>query len=77
MSVAILLIRIMEQWFTSKNLFKEECLLHLEDDKGTYWKTVDQIREDILEEIPSRLCIILILFKMQGMEHVAESIIHI
>ena len=42
----------------SKTLFKEQCLMHLEDGKGTYCKTVDQTREDILEEILSRLCII-------------------
>ena len=61
----------------SKNLFKEQCLLHLEDGKGTYCKTVDQTREDILEEILSRLRMILIPFKKQGIgwAHVAESIL--
>ena len=61
----------------SKKLFKEQCLLHLEDGKGTYWKIEDQTREDILEEILSRLRMILIPFKTQGMgwAHVAESIL--
>jgi hypothetical protein len=63
----------------SKNLFKEQCILHLEDGKGTYCKTVDQTKEDILEEVFSRLCMILIPFKKQGMEwaQVAESILHV
>ena len=61
----------------SKNLFKEQCLLHLEDGKGTYCKTVDQTKEDILEEIFSKLRMILIPLKKQGMgwAHVAESIL--
>lgn len=61
----------------SKTLFKEQCLLHLEDGKGTYCKTVDQTKEDILEEIFSKLRMILIPLKKQGMgwAHVAESII--
>ena len=61
----------------SKELFKEQCLLHLEDGKGTYYKIADQTREDILEEILSRLRTILIPFKRQGegWKHVAESII--
>jgi hypothetical protein len=61
----------------SKKLFTEQCLLHLEDGKGTYCKTVDQTREDILEEILSRLRMILIPFKTRGMgwAHVAESIL--
>ena len=61
----------------SKKLFKEQCLLHLEDGKGTYCKIVDQTREDILEEILSRLRMILIPFKTRGMgwAHVAESIL--
>jgi hypothetical protein len=61
----------------SKNLFKEQCLLHLEDGKGTYCKTVDQTKEDILDEISSRLRMILIPLKKQGMgwAHVAESIL--
>jgi hypothetical protein len=61
----------------SKKLFTEQCLLHLEDGKGTYCKTVDQTREDILEEVLSRLRTILIPFKKEGMgwAHVAESIL--
>ncbi len=47
----------------SIKLFKEHCLLHLEDGKGTYCKTFDQTREDILEEILSLLHTILIPFK--------------
>jgi hypothetical protein len=61
----------------SKDLFKEQCLLHLEDDKGTYSKIVDQTKEDILEDIFLRLRLILTPFKRQGegWAHVAESII--
>ncbi len=45
--------------------------MHLEDGKGTNCKTVDQTREDILEEV------ILIPFKKEGMgwAHVAELIL--
>jgi len=50
----------------SKELFNEQCLLHLEDSKGTYYKVDDQSREDILEEILSQLRTILIPFKKQG-----------
>jgi hypothetical protein len=55
----------------------EQCLSHLEVGKGSYWKIVDQTMEDILEEILSRLRMILVLFKTQGMgwAHVAESMI--
>ncbi len=61
----------------SRKLFTEQCLLHLEVGKGTYCKTVDQTREDILEEVLSRLRTILIPFKKEGMgwAHVAESIL--
>ncbi len=49
----------------------------LEDGKGTYCKTVGQTKEDILDEISSRLRMILIPLKKQGMgwAHVAESIL--
>ena len=61
----------------SKELFKEQCLLHLEDSKGTYCKIADQTREDILKEILSRLRGTLIPFKAlgEGWKQVAESII--
>lgn len=51
--------------------------MHLEDGKGTYYKIVDQTKEDILDEILSKLRSILIPFKVQGegWKHVAESII--
>ena len=51
--------------------------MHLEDGKGTYYKIVDQTKEDILDEILSKLRSILIPFKAQGegWKHVAESII--
>jgi len=64
---------------SSKELFKEQCLMHLEDGKGTYCKTADKSREDILEEILSRLRLILIPFKKQGegWKQVVESIIMI
>ena len=35
----------------SQKLCKEQCLLHLEDGKGTYWKITDRTKEDILEEV--------------------------
>ena len=62
---------------SSKELFKEQCLLHLEDGKGTYCLIADKTRRDILEEILSRLKSILIPFKKQGegWKHVVESII--
>ena len=47
----------------SKELSKEQCLLHLEDGKGTYCRITDQTKEDILNEILSKLCMILIPFK--------------
>ena len=50
----------------SKELFKEQCLLHLEDAKGTYCQIVNETRETILEEILSRLRSILMPFKKQG-----------
>ena len=60
----------------SEELFKKQCLLHLEDGKGTYCKSVDTTREDILDKILSLLSMIVIQFKAQGMgwAHVAESI---
>ena len=51
---------------SSKELFKEQCLLHLEDGRGTYWLIAEKTRSDILEEILSRLKSILIPFKKQG-----------
>ncbi len=36
-----------------KNLFKEQCLLHLEDGEGTYCKTASQTRENILAVLKS------------------------
>jgi len=62
---------------SSKELFKEQCLLHLEDGKGTYCKMADANKSDILEEILCRLKSILIPFKKkgEGWKHVVESII--
>jgi hypothetical protein len=61
----------------SRELFNEQCRLHLEDSKGTYYKIDNQSREDILEEILSKLRMILIPFKWQGegWKIVCESII--
>ena len=39
----------------SKDLYAEQCRLHLEDDKGTYGKIVNQTKEDIIEEILQKL----------------------
>ena len=50
----------------SKELFKEQCLLHLEDDKGTYWKIPDRTKEDILEEVLLQLRRIILPFKKHG-----------
>ena len=50
----------------SKDLYAEQCRLHLEDDKGTYGKIVNQTKEDIIEEILQKLCGILIPFKKLG-----------
>ena len=50
----------------SKQLFKEQCLLHLEDEKGTYRKIVNRTKEDILEDIFFRLRLILLRFKRLG-----------
>ncbi len=50
----------------SKDLFKEQCLLHLEDGKGTYWKISDRTKEDILEDILLQLRGIILPFKRQG-----------
>ena len=50
----------------SKDLFKEQCLLHLEDGKGTYWKISDRTKEDILEDVLLQLRGIILPFKRQG-----------
>ena len=50
----------------SKDLFKEQCLLHLEDEKGTYWKITDRSKEDILEDVLLELRRIILTFKRQG-----------
>ena len=47
----------------SKELSKEQCLLHLEDSKGTYCRIT---KEGILNEILSKLRMILTPFKKQG-----------
>lgn len=61
----------------SRTLFNEQCRLHLEDSKGTYCRIDNQSREDILEEVLSKLRMILIPFKRQGeaWKIVCESII--
>jgi hypothetical protein len=63
----------------SKQLFKEQCLLHLEDEKGTYRKIVNRTKEDILEDIFFRLRLILLRFKRLGgslgWAYLADSII--
>jgi hypothetical protein len=35
----------------SKDLYAEQCRLHLEDDKGTFGKVFDRTNEDIIKEI--------------------------
>ena len=49
----------------SKELSKEQCLLHLEDSKGTYCRIPNQTKDDILDEIFSKLRMILIPSKKQ------------
>jgi hypothetical protein len=49
----------------SKDLYREQCRLHLEDDKGTYGK-VEKTKDDILEDVPPELKGILIPFKKHG-----------
>jgi hypothetical protein len=60
----------------SKDLYREQCRLHLEDDKGTYGK-VEKTKEDILEDVLLKLKGILIPFKKhgEGWKAVCESII--
>jgi len=50
----------------SKDLFQEQCLLHLEDEKHTYFKTIDQSKEDLLEDILIQLRSITLPFKKHG-----------
>ena len=61
---------------TENNLYREQCRLHLEDDKGTYGK-VEKTKEDILEDVLLKLKGILIPFKKhgEGWKAVCESII--
>ena len=50
----------------SRDLFIEQCRLHLEDGKGTYYKIVGRSDEDILEDVVFRLRMILMPFKEKG-----------
>ena len=50
----------------SKDLFKEQCRLHLEDGKGTYYKHVGRSNEDILSDVLNRLQRLLEPFKQLG-----------
>ena len=50
----------------SKDLFKEQCRLHLEDGKGTYYKHVGRSNEDILSDVLIRLQRLLEPFKQLG-----------
>jgi hypothetical protein len=58
-----------------KDLYREQCRLHLEDDKGTYSK-VEKTKEDILDDVFLKLKGILIHFKKhgEGWKSVCESI---
>ena len=62
-----------------RDLYREQCLLHLEDDKGTYDKIVDRSKEDILEHVSSELATILFNLKRQSRNpcwaYVADSIL--
>ena len=50
----------------SKEIFRKQCQLHLEDDKGTYWKIVDKSKEDVLDEVFLQLQKILLPFRLLG-----------
>ena len=50
----------------SKELFKEQCLLHLEDGKGTYNKIVNRSAGDIIQDVLQKLREILLPFKERG-----------
>ena len=61
----------------SKSLFKEQCLLHLEDAKGTYRQVYDRSTEDIMDDITRRLSHVLSPFKSkgEGWSHLVESLV--
>ena len=50
--------------------------MHLEDEKGTYWKITDRSKEDILEDVLLELRRIILPFKRQGKgwEMIVDSI---
>ena len=50
----------------SKDLFKEQCLMHLEDEKRTYWKITDRSKEDILEDVLLEILRIILPFQRQA-----------
>jgi hypothetical protein len=60
----------------SKDLYREQCRLHLEDDKGTYGK-VEKTKEDIPDDVFLKLKGILMHFKKhdEGWKSVCESIL--
>jgi uncharacterized protein (DUF4415 family) len=60
----------------SKDLYREQCQLHLEDDKGTYGK-VKKSKEDILNDVFLKVKGILIHFKKhgKGWKSLCESIL--
>ena len=61
----------------SKDLYAEQCILHLEDDEGTYGKIIDRTKEDIIKEILMKLGGILVSFKRhgEGWKAVCDSIL--
>ena len=50
----------------SKELFTNQCVLHLEDGKGTYVKITDKSKEDLIDDILMDLKARLIPYKKQG-----------
>ena len=60
----------------SKEIFRKQCQLHLEDDKGTYWKIVDKSKEAVLDEVFLQLQKILLPFRLLGggWKSIAKSI---
>jgi hypothetical protein len=71
------LIRILALWSYRKTLFKEQCLLHIEDTKWTYSKIEDLTIEKTLNGVYLKLRLVLLPFKIHGLglANVAEPII--
>lgn len=60
----------------SKDLFEEQCLLHLEDEKCTYCKIIHQSKDALLEDILIDLRSITLPFKKhgEGWAHIVDTL---